>query len=693
MEMLIDVGIKIGPVTGIANDFGAKITIKNDEPNGNIGPYKVDMQFVGPKGIALSIKKDPIFGAGFLYASDGEYRGGLYIKLKKFNLTALGIISTKMPDGSAGFSLLILISAEFTPINIGFGLTLNGVGGMLGLHRSFSTDNLRAGVKNGSVDHILFPNFSIKDPKDNHGQVDSNASQIMSAVSEINQLFPIKKDQFIAGPMVKLGWGSGKDLATLSIGVFIEFANPVRLAILGKLSILAPDKELPACTINVAFVGIIDFDAKYFSFDATIYDSHILKVIQLSGDIAVRVFWGEYPEMVLAIGGFHPAFSAPAFLKLPSKFDRITLSLLNYKNDDADIELSLKLQLYLAITSNTVQFGSRLDLLIQFWKVKIVGLFGFDVLFQFNPFKFQSQVYATLTLSMYGEELLAINMDFQLEGPGPWHALGFAEFTLFWTTKKFNFEHTWGEQLETSVASVDVGSLIKAELEKKESWSTILPKNIETSVHIRPTDSIGLVVDTMGKLCLSQKVAPLDITLDKFGPDKPTVVKKYSIDSVFFNGNTSGESISKTKENFAPAQFRNMSDEQKLKSPSFEFLNAGVAIESDAFGLGNSFVAIDVEYDLVVIDDDFVEKKLNIKLPYEMCNAMIKGGIIANNEISKKWKAIPDAPLLKVNQETFAIASKDTKQSIATKPTLTEALDYLQYQQPILQKDFHCIPA
>ena len=59
---------------------------------------------------------------------------------------AIGLITTKMPDGSPGFSLLIIISAEFTPIQLGFGFTLNGVGGLCGINRNFVTDAIQAGL-------------------------------------------------------------------------------------------------------------------------------------------------------------------------------------------------------------------------------------------------------------------------------------------------------------------------------------------------------------------------------------------------------------------------------------------------------------------------------------------------------------------------------------------------------------------
>ena len=63
----------------------------------------------------------------------------------------------RLPDGSDGFSLLVIITAEFAPIQLGFGFTLIGVGGLLGLNRTVLYDPLRLGVRDGSLNSILFP--------------------------------------------------------------------------------------------------------------------------------------------------------------------------------------------------------------------------------------------------------------------------------------------------------------------------------------------------------------------------------------------------------------------------------------------------------------------------------------------------------------------------------------------------------
>ena len=132
----------LGPMTAILQDIGLNAVISFPSEGGNLGPVQLDLGFRPPKGIGLSIDAGMIKGGGFLRfdPDKGEYFGALELSFQGIiDLKAFGIINTKMPDGSKGFAFLILITAEFTPIQLGFGFTLIGVGGLLGLNRTLDT--------------------------------------------------------------------------------------------------------------------------------------------------------------------------------------------------------------------------------------------------------------------------------------------------------------------------------------------------------------------------------------------------------------------------------------------------------------------------------------------------------------------------------------------------------------------------
>ena len=132
-------------------------------------------------------------GGGFLTFEDSKYSGALALSVYAVAVKAFGIIETKFPDGHRGFSFIIIISAEFTPIQLGFGFTLNGVGGILGINRDLNEDALRDVVQRGSMGNVLFPKDPIKDAP--------------SILHDIAQLFPAADGHFVFGPMAILAWG------------------------------------------------------------------------------------------------------------------------------------------------------------------------------------------------------------------------------------------------------------------------------------------------------------------------------------------------------------------------------------------------------------------------------------------------------------------------------------------------------
>ncbi|WP_205529473.1 DUF6603 domain-containing protein, partial [Taibaiella koreensis] len=325
--LLQGVSFSVGPLLGSVDGFGASIQVKSAPTGGNIGPFKVDLDFIGPQGVGVQIKSNVISGGGYLYIGDGEYLGALSLSFKeKIGINAIGILTTKLPAGQSGYSLLVILTVDFGPIPLGMGFTLNGLGGILGLHRTMNPDVLRTGIRDNTLDYILFPQDII-----------SNAKTI---ISNIGQAFPVQKGQFLMGPMAKIGWGT-PTLLTIELGIIVEFPEPIRLAILGVIKALLPSKDNAIVKIQVNFLGIIDFTNKYLSFDASLYDSQIL-TFGLFGDMALRLYWGDKPAFLLSVGGFHPRFTPPP-LNLP-ELRRLTLVLANQDN------LKISVETYFAVT-------------------------------------------------------------------------------------------------------------------------------------------------------------------------------------------------------------------------------------------------------------------------------------------------------------------------------------------------------
>ena len=153
--------LELGPFLAVIEGLGLSSDLSFPDNGGNLGPANLGFGFKPPSGIGLSLDASVVKGGGYLFfdPEQAQYGGALELVIAEtVSVVAIGLVTTRFPDGSDGFSLLLLISVEFSPgIALGMGFFLSGLGGMIGINRTINTDALREGVKQGSVDHILFP--------------------------------------------------------------------------------------------------------------------------------------------------------------------------------------------------------------------------------------------------------------------------------------------------------------------------------------------------------------------------------------------------------------------------------------------------------------------------------------------------------------------------------------------------------
>ena len=151
----------------------------------------------------------------------------------------------------------------------------------------------------------------------------ANAPRI---ISDLKAFFPPQDGIFLIGPMAKIGWGT-PTLVTVSLGVIIEI--PGNIAILGVLRVALPTEDEAVLLLQVNFAGAIEFDKKRIYFFAALYQSRIL-TITIEGELGLLVAYGEQPDFVLTVGGFHPAFKPPP-LPFPVP-RRVSINILNSDN-------------------------------------------------------------------------------------------------------------------------------------------------------------------------------------------------------------------------------------------------------------------------------------------------------------------------------------------------------------------------
>jgi hypothetical protein len=229
----VDFQASLGPLQATVRQLGftATITVPADY-KGNVGPARIEFGFLPPTGVGLSIDAAVVSGGGFLSidTARGQYAGVLQLTIADFlNVTAIGLIETKLPDGSPGFSLLIILTADFgTGIQLGFGFTLLAVGGLVGLNRGMLFQPIMDAIRTNAISSVAFPQ-----------NVVANATRI---ISDLQSFFPPQQGTFLIGPMAKIGWGE-PTLASLSLGVIIEIP-PGDIAILGIIRLALPADDV-----------------------------------------------------------------------------------------------------------------------------------------------------------------------------------------------------------------------------------------------------------------------------------------------------------------------------------------------------------------------------------------------------------------------------------------------------------------
>ncbi len=160
----------LGPLKFSVEEIGLGVYVTFE--HGNAGPFDVDLGFKPPKGAGLLIDAGVVAGGGYLFfdSEHGRYAGALQLTIADFlNVAAIGLIETKLPDGSDGFSLLVIITADFGPgIQLGFGFTLLAVGGLLGLNRSVAFQAVLDGVRTNAISSVMFPQDVIAERAAHH---------------------------------------------------------------------------------------------------------------------------------------------------------------------------------------------------------------------------------------------------------------------------------------------------------------------------------------------------------------------------------------------------------------------------------------------------------------------------------------------------------------------------------------------
>jgi hypothetical protein len=635
LEVGANISGDLGPLSFSIEEIGIGVYLTFE--HGNVGPLDIDLGFKPPKGVGLLIDAGVVAGGGYLYidSEHGQYAGALQLMIADFlNVSAIGLIETKLPDGSDGFSLLVIITADFGPgIQLGFGFTLLAVGGLLGLNRAMLFQPIMDGIRTNAIASVMFPQNVI-----------TNAPRI---ISDLQAFFPAQEGTFLVGPMAKLGWGE-PTLISLSLGIIVEIP-PGDIALLGILKLALPAEDLPILQLQVNFAGAFEFDKQRLYFFASLFDSHLL-FITIDGQIGVLFSYGDDANFVLTVGGFHPQFNPPP-LPFPSP-QRIQLDIIN------ESYARIHCEGYFAVTTNTVQFGTHSSYFFGFSALSVEGSSGFDALIQISPFHFTVSISTSFSVKVFGVGVFGVDIDLTLDGPTPWHAHGTASLSFFFFSIDIGIDFAWGDDRDTSLPPVAVMPLLTAEFGKQSNWRTFLPAGSNLLVSLRQLDPSeeAFVLHPVGTLRVSQRLIPLDLTLDKVGAQAPTDANRFALSVV--SGGLSN--IGNLQEQFAPSQFQNANDATKLSQAAYVPMDGGIelAVSGISYASGTAITRI-VRYDVTIIDTKLLRSFVKFFIfAGSLFNHFLSGASVARCQLSafRKAQTNPFNEFVTVAPETFAVA-------------------------------------
>jgi len=668
---------ELGPLVALVENMGLTGTFSFPEQGGNLGPLDLMLAFKPPNGVGLSIDAGVVKGGGYLYLDydKGEYAGALELTISDWlALKAIGLINTKLPNGQSGFSMLIIITAEFSPgIQLGFGFTLIGVGGLLGLNRTLLLDPLVQGVRTGAVNSILFPTDVI-----------ANAPKI---ISDLRAIFPPEEGIFLIGPMAKIGWGT-PTLISIALGVIIEI--PGNVIILGRLRVALPTEEEAVLILQVSFVGALEFDKRRIWFFATMYESRVL-FITLEGEMGLLMDFSDNPNFVLSVGGFHPRFTPPP-LPFPSPA-RISLSIIN------ESWARLQAETYFAVTTNSVQMGVRADAFFGFDALSVEGYFSFDALLRFSPFYLIVEISTGFSVKVFGVGVWGVHLRGTLEGPTPWHITGEAEIELLFFSISVDVDVTFGDRRAETLPPIDVLPKLKAEFEKPENWRALPPTSGKLFVSLRDLgEERALVLHPVGVLQISQKFAPLNLPLDKIGNQKPSDINKASVSVLTTSLATKGPA----KDQFAAAQYREMDDAAKLSAPAFELMDSGVELGAAGQTWAVGSLAIrNVRYEMIILDSAFKRFRRSFFKFWDSLFTHFRAGASisrASISLASEKRLQPFAEKVTVTVDQYTVAYQSDNTAVAGTATFTSYAEAQAYMfetvrmNPSKVEEVHVIP-
>ncbi|WP_239377699.1 DUF6603 domain-containing protein, partial [Frankia sp. Cj5] len=503
-----------------------------------------------PAGAGAELTLPGVTGSGYLRRDGDRWAGALSARLGPVAVSGFGILDLS----GGGLSLVALLAAEFdVPVQLSFGFTLVGVGGLVGLGRRPDIPALQAAASSGELSRLLFPRVPIV-----------GADRLLPV---LNGCFPAAPGSAVAGPMLKLGWGT----PTVVAATIAVLASDDGVVIIGRVAITLPFEQAALIRLEALVFGTITGDG--LSIEATLANSRIVG-IPVDGELRLRLRTGDDPLFALSAGGFHPAFTPP---------DGMAGMTPIHTEISPGPMLRARLAAYLAVTTESVQFGARAELRAGIDGFNISGHFAFDALIQLDPFGFAVDFSARVSVECADFCVGSLGLSGHLSGPSPWRIHGHASVSVLWWDVDVDIpELTWGSsdapQLPKPRAPLDV---LLGQLRTASNW-TASTAPVPAVVELRPGPDHGAAaVHPLAELRFAQTTVPLGVALQRMdGVPLPAAV------TLRVSAGDPEPPLTMTPAAFAPGQFLALDATSALAGAGYAQFDAGFLLTPNAVVFG-----------------------------------------------------------------------------------------------------------
>ncbi|WEO92974.1 DUF6603 domain-containing protein [Streptomyces sp. FXJ1.172] len=519
-----------------------------------------------PDGIGTELNVPPVSGSGVVRRTpDQGYAGLISVDLGVLQLQAIALF--RPPTGDAPTSFLVLLAAQFPApgIELGLGFALDAVGGQVGVNRRVDVTELQQLVSDGNADRVLFP--------------DHAAERAGEIIASLGAVYPVAAGRVLVGPMVRITWGGR--IVSLSGALILELPAPVRAVLVGRLLVGLPDPVVPLIRLQASVLGRIDPGIPEVELLVSLAGSWIVG-LAVRGEMYLLVRGGPQPEFVLSAGGFHPRYAPPP--KVPA-LRRLQIDLAPGGG------FGLRMEAYLAVTSNAVMFGGQVQLNAMIAGCGVQGWLGLDALFVFDPvFSFAVHVRAGLAVRAFGHRLAGVGLDFSLEGPAPWHAYGTGSISVLFWDVSLDFDIRWGSPPAVAPQpGRDPLEPLRAAIARAKAWVAQRPAVERTALNFTPTATEKLdrgdIVHPDATLRVSQDVVPLGVAFSRF-ERRPVPVQLWTIKEVTLGTPQPADHLPPLPERFVPGDLFDLTEDEQLTRPAFASYAGGVQVGTDGALLG-----------------------------------------------------------------------------------------------------------